>query len=125
MVRRQEIKPWMFRKEIIVLYYAFRDKRTGLWIKLPALISLIYLLSPVDLIPDFIPFFGYLDDLIVVPLLLNLSIRLLPKEVLAESLAKASRKMKKFQFLLISMIILFIALLAGVILIIRHLVISR
>jgi uncharacterized membrane protein YkvA (DUF1232 family) len=125
MIRRQKIKPWMFRKEIIVLYYGFRDKRTSFWNKLPALISLVYLLSPIDLIPDFIPFFGYLDDLIVVPLLLNLSIRLLPLEVLDESLTKASRKMKKFRFLFVAMIILFIALLTGIILIIRQWLVSR
>lgn len=115
----------MFRKETIVLYYAFLDKRTRFWNKLPALISLIYLLSPIDLIPDFIPFFGYLDDLIVVPLLLNLSIRLLPKEVLDESLTKASRKMKKFRFFFVAMIILFIALLLGIILILRQWLVSR
>jgi uncharacterized membrane protein YkvA (DUF1232 family) len=124
MVRRQKIKPWMFRKEIIVLYYGFRDRRSGFWTKLPVLFSFIYLLSPIDLIPDFIPFFGYVDDLIVVPLLLNLSIRLLPKDVLDESLVKASRKLKEFQFLFIVITILSIALLTGIILIIRHLIIS-
>jgi uncharacterized membrane protein YkvA (DUF1232 family) len=115
----------MFKKEIIILYYGLRDKRTGIVTKLPVLLSIIYLLSPIDLVPDFIPLFGYLDDLIVVPLLLNLSINMLPKEVLDAGMAKASRKLKKFQTIFIAIIILFIALLTGIGLIIRHLIISR
>jgi len=125
MVRRQKIKPWMFKKEIIILYYGLKDKRTGISTKLPILLSVIYLLSPIDLVPDFIPLFGYLDDLIVVPMLLNLSIKMLPKEVFDESVARASRNLKKFQLLFITIIILFIALLIGIGLIVRHLITSR
>jgi len=66
------------RQEVFVLYYAIRDDRTPLYSKLPAFFSLVYLLSPIDLIPDFIPLFGYLDDLIIVPLLFHISFRLLP-----------------------------------------------
>jgi len=115
----------MFKKEIIILYYGLKDKRTGISTKLPILLSVIYLLSPIDLVPDFIPLFGYLDDLIVVPMLLNLSIKMLPKEVFDESVARASRNLKKFQLLFITIIILFIALLIGIGLIVRHLITSR
>jgi uncharacterized membrane protein YkvA (DUF1232 family) len=125
MVRGQKIRPWMFKKEIIILYYGLKDKRTGIATKLPILLSVIYMLSPIDLVPDFIPVFGYLDDLIIVPLLLNLSIKMLPKEVLEESIAKSTRNLKKFQIFFIVMIILLIALLIGIGLFIRHLIISR
>ena len=81
MIKRPKPRSWMLKKEIIILYYALRDKRTTVAAKLPAILSIIYLLSPVDLIPDFIPFFGYVDDIIIVPLLLNLAVRLLPLDV--------------------------------------------
>lgn len=107
---------------MLVLYYGFRDKRTGLWAKLTALLAVVYLISPIDLIPDFIPFFGWLDDLILVPLLLNLAIRLLPEIVRKESMVKANRSQKKFQFLISVIIILFIAFLLGIFFLIRHLI---
>ena len=110
MTGRQKIKPWMLKKELLVLYYGMQDRRTGIWARLSVLASVIYLLSPIDLIPDFIPFFGWLDDLVLVPLLLNLAIRLLPSNVREESLAKASRSMKKFKLLISVVIVLIIAL---------------
>jgi uncharacterized membrane protein YkvA (DUF1232 family) len=96
-IKSPKIWPWMFKKEIIILYYGLRDKRTTAFAGLPVIASVIYLLSPIDLIPDFIPFFGYIDDFIVISLLLNLSIRLLPFDVREESLLKASKHQKKLQ----------------------------
>jgi uncharacterized membrane protein YkvA (DUF1232 family) len=109
MVSRQKIKPWMLKKELLVLYYGIQDKRTGIWSKLIVLISVIYLVSPIDLIPDFIPFFGWLDDLVLVPLLLNLAIRWLPDQVREESIVKASRNMKNFRLITV-LIILVVAI---------------
>lgn len=111
MIRSQKIKPWMLRKELLVLYYGVRDRRTGAWPKLVALLSVFYLLSPLDLIPDFIPFFGWLDDLVLVPLLLNLSIKLLPDNVRDESLSRASGSLKKFKGLTTIVIVLLAGLL--------------
>jgi uncharacterized membrane protein YkvA (DUF1232 family) len=122
MVRRQQIRPWMFKKEMLILYYGLRDKRTGLWPKLTVLLSVVYLLSPIDLIPDFIPFFGYLDDLILVPLLLNLAIFLLPGVVREESLVKASRSHKKFRLLMSFVIVVIVATCIGIFFLIRHLI---
>ena len=122
MVKYPGIRPWLLKKEIIVLYYGFRDKRTSFVAKLPAILSVIYLLSPIDLIPDFIPFFGYLDDLIIVPLLLNLSIRLLPESVRKQSLLKAARDQNKFRLIFILLIILFIGLLIGVFVLMKHII---
>jgi len=73
------------KNEIVVLGVVYRDNRTPWYAK--ALIALViaYSLSPIDLIPDFIPILGYLDDLILVPLGISLAIRLVPKEIFAEA----------------------------------------
>jgi uncharacterized membrane protein YkvA (DUF1232 family) len=75
------IRPWMLKKEFIVLFFALKDSRTSWPPKLITLAAILYLISPIDLIPDFIPVVGYLDDLVIVPLLINLAIYLLPPVV--------------------------------------------
>jgi uncharacterized membrane protein YkvA (DUF1232 family) len=122
MVKISKIRPWMLKKEIIILFYGLKDKRTPVIAKITTVAAVAYLLSPIDLIPDFIPFFGYLDDIIVVPLLLNLAIRLLPRPVREESMLKAAGHQKKFQLLIFLMIILFTAGLTGIFFLIRHLI---
>jgi uncharacterized membrane protein YkvA (DUF1232 family) len=119
-IKIPKIRPWMFKKEIMVLYYALRDKRTRRIASLPVIVSIIYLLSPIDLIPDFIPFFGYIDDFIVITLLLNLSIRLLPPAVREESLLKASKNQKKLQLIFFLVIVLFIFMLIGIFFLTRY-----
>jgi uncharacterized membrane protein YkvA (DUF1232 family) len=119
-ISRPKIRPWMLKKELIILYYGLRDKRTTGWAKIPAVISVFYLLSPVDLIPDFIPFIGYVDDLVIIPLLLNLSIRLLPATVREESILKATRNKRKFQLAAVLAVILGIGVLAGIYFLIRY-----
>jgi len=121
-IKRQKIRPWMLKKEILILYYGLRDKRTTVIAKLPAIFSIIYLLSPIDLIPDFIPFFGYIDDIVIVPLLLNLAIKLLPAEVREESILKANRNHNKFKLLIFGLSLLILALLVGIFFLIRHLI---
>ena len=120
-VKRPKIRPWMLKKEILILYFGLRDSRTTILAKLPAILSIIYLLSPIDLIPDFIPFFGYIDDIIIVPLLLDIAIRLLPADVREESIVKANRNQNKFKWIVTLLIILVIALLVGMFFLIRHL----
>lgn len=121
-VKQPKIRPWMLKKEIIILYYGLWDKRTNLLARIPALLSVIYLLSPVDLIPDFIPFFGYIDDLVIVPLLLNLSMQLLPAEVREESISKTNRNLYKFKWLAVLLILLLIGWFVGIFFLIRHLI---
>jgi Uncharacterized conserved protein len=99
-LKKPRIRPWMFRKEMTLLYYALRDNRTPLRARLPAFFSLLYLLSPIDLIPDFIPFLGYIDDFVIVPLLLSLSIRLLPADIKEECLARAVHSRKKIKMII-------------------------
>ncbi len=66
------------------LYLAYRDPRVPWYARLFAGIALGYLFSPIDLIPDFIPVIGFLDDLLLVPLLMLISRRLIPADILAE-----------------------------------------
>lgn len=73
------------KAEINVLSIAYQDKRTPALPKVLIAITVAYMLSPIDLIPDFIPILGLLDDLIIVPALIALSIKLLPVEVLADA----------------------------------------
>lgn len=69
---------------------AARDPRTPWPAKLLAAVVVAYALSPIDLIPDFIPVLGYLDDLVLVPLGIWLVLRLIPDEVMADARARAA-----------------------------------
>jgi uncharacterized membrane protein YkvA (DUF1232 family) len=85
------IKDWArtIRRDVHALYLAARDPRTPWYAKAFALVIAAYALSPIDLIPDFIPVLGYLDELILLPLAIRLAIRLVPAEVMAEHRAAA------------------------------------
>ncbi len=78
-----------FRHQTMVVYFVARDSRTPWFARLLALAVAAYALSPIDLIPDFIPVLGYLDDLILVPLGLALVLRLVPVEVMASAKERA------------------------------------
>ena len=88
----QKIKQWAktIKKDVLVVWLVAKDQRTPVWIKLLALIIAAYALSPIDLIPDFIPVLGYLDDIIIVPLGLLLVIKLTPQEILDDCRIRAS-----------------------------------
>ncbi len=75
--------------EIIALYLARQDPRVPLRARVLTLLIIGYLISPLDLIPDFIPVLGYVDDFIIVPAGLSLARRMIPKEVLEEYRQKA------------------------------------
>ena len=85
-------KDWARRvkRDAVAVYFAARDPRTPLLARCLALAIAAYALSPIDLIPDFIPVIGYLDDLLIIPVGLLLVIRLLPPEVLATAREKAN-----------------------------------
>lgn len=78
-----------FKRETYALYLAARDPRVPWYAKLLALVVVGYAFSPIDLIPDFIPVVGYLDDLVLVPLGILLVIRMIPPEVLADCRRRA------------------------------------
>ena len=77
------------KRDVVAVYYAARNPATPRMVRLLALAVAAYALSPIDLIPDFIPVIGYLDDLLIVPLGLLIVIRLLPETVLAAARVKA------------------------------------
>lgn len=88
-IHELEKKVKQLKKEITAIYYAYQHPKMTLLPKCIILFTLGYALSPIDLIPDFIPVLGYLDDLIILPALLLLAIRLIPADIMAESRKKA------------------------------------
>ena len=85
MLDRLKEKVSALKRELSVLRIAYNDKRTPFLAKLMLGLTIGYLLSPIDLIPDFIPVLGLLDDLVIVPLLIKVSIRLIPVEVIEDA----------------------------------------
>ncbi len=87
------LKAWARRLkgETLVLALAARHPDTPWYAKLLVIAVVAYALSPIDLIPDFIPVLGYLDELVLIPLGLALAIRLIPPAVLAECRARAGQ----------------------------------
>lgn len=75
--------------ETYALFLAARDSRTPWYVKIVIAVIVGYALSPVDLIPDFIPVIGYLDDLFILPLGIALAVKLIPQPVLADCRARA------------------------------------
>src|SRR3954453_16910925 len=88
-------KQWarLIRRDAHALYLAARDPRVPWFAKVVAIAVAAYALSPIDLVPDFIPVLGYLDDLIIVPLGIALVVRMIPPNLMAEhrSLADAAQ----------------------------------
>jgi len=80
------------KAETYALFLAYKDPRTPWYAKIVLLIVIGYALSPIDLIPDFIPVIGSLDDLILVPLGIAVAIRLIPRNVLRECREKAKER---------------------------------
>lgn len=77
-------KARQLEEQLSAVFIAYRRPDTPRMAKLAAAITVCYALSPIDLIPDFIPVLGYLDDLIVLPLLIAWSIRLIPPQIMQE-----------------------------------------
>ncbi|HET9734800.1 MAG TPA: DUF1232 domain-containing protein [Burkholderiales bacterium] len=77
------------KRETMALYFAARDPRTPLAAKVLAAAVVAYALSPIDLIPDFIPVIGLLDDLVLLPIGIAIVLRLIPPEVMADGRARA------------------------------------
>lgn len=81
------------KKQIFILYFAYQDDRVAWYTKLFTASVVAYAFSPIDLIPDFIPVLGYLDDIILVPLGILLVLRMLPEEVIDDCTVKAERRL--------------------------------
>jgi uncharacterized membrane protein YkvA (DUF1232 family) len=87
-----KLKDWArtIKRDVHAIYLAARDPRTPWYAKALAICIAGYALSPIDLIPDFIPVFGYVDDVIIVPLGILAVVALIPHEVMTESRAAAA-----------------------------------
>ncbi len=79
----------LLKIETYTLYLAYKDPRVPWYVRLFTACVAAYAFSPIDLIPDFIPVLGYLDDLVIVPLGIYLSLKMIPPDVLAECRQKA------------------------------------
>ena len=90
----ETIKRWAkaLKRDVVTLYLAGRDPRVPWLAKFISLAVAAYALSPIDLIPDFIPIIGYLDDLIIVPLGIALALRMIPPEVFADLRRQATQR---------------------------------
>lgn len=85
-LKQQALK---LKQQTLTIYYAAKDPDMPLLVKILAIMVVSYALSPIDLIPDFIPIIGYLDDLIIVPLGFALVLRLAPKPIIESAKLKA------------------------------------
>jgi uncharacterized membrane protein YkvA (DUF1232 family) len=85
MISRLRSRARTLKTETAALYYAMRDPRTPWYARAVALLTLAYALSPIDLIPDFVPVLGYLDDLLIIPAGIVLTLRLIPAGVMEEA----------------------------------------
>ncbi|OUS76975.1 hypothetical protein B1748_10400 [Paenibacillus sp. MY03] len=77
------------KNDLFVLFLSYKDPRTPFFAKIVAICVVAYAFSPIDLIPDFIPILGYLDDLIIVPLGIALALKLVPSQVIEENRVRA------------------------------------
>jgi uncharacterized membrane protein YkvA (DUF1232 family) len=83
------------KAEVYALYLAYRHPDTPWYAKAFAALVVAYAFSPIDLVPDFVPVLGYLDDLLLVPLGITLALKLIPAEVMAECRRQASDPAEK------------------------------
>jgi uncharacterized membrane protein YkvA (DUF1232 family) len=68
----------LFRKEVVQLWKAFFSPHTPLYLKVATLFAAFYLVNPIDLLPDFIPFLGWVDDIVLVPIMVSWIVSRLP-----------------------------------------------
>ncbi|HLO46827.1 MAG TPA: DUF1232 domain-containing protein [Kamptonema sp.] len=86
-----------FKQETYAVYRASIDPRVPWYARVLAVVVVAYAFSPIDLIPDFIPVLGYLDDLLIVPLGIWLVLKMIPPEILAECREKAAAEINHIQ----------------------------
>jgi uncharacterized membrane protein YkvA (DUF1232 family) len=104
------------KQNIYVLYLVNKDPRIPWYVKLFVICVIAYAFSPIDLIPDFIPILGYLDDLIIIPLCITLALKMIPPSIIEEYRSKAEeiRKNSKPKNWLVGALIITIWITAAV-----------
>jgi uncharacterized membrane protein YkvA (DUF1232 family) len=103
------------RREITTLFFAFKDPRTPLISKFLILLTVAYALSPIDLVPDFIPVLGLLDDLVILPLLIYLSLKAIPSYLHDEFRAKADAQIRDIKKIKIFAVITILLIWTGIV----------
>lgn len=85
----------LLKRDTLAMWYAVKDPRTPWYAKALGILVTAYAFSPIDLIPDFIPVLGYLDDLVLIPAGIALTLRLIPAEVMTSAREKAQESSQK------------------------------
>ena len=85
----------MFRKELLLAWAVLRDPRTPNAAKLPTVLAILYVISPVDLVSDFIPILGWVDDGLIAYFLLQLAFKFLPPDLLAALRSKIDARARR------------------------------
>jgi uncharacterized membrane protein YkvA (DUF1232 family) len=83
------------KQSLHALYFAYKRKDVSTAVKMLLMLMVIYMLSPIDLIPDFIPVLGCLDDVIILPVLMYFALKLIPEEIMAECWREAADLWKR------------------------------
>lgn len=79
------------KRDSVTLWFAYRHPKTPIGLRLFCMFIVAYALSPIDLIPDFIPVLGYLDDLILLPVMISVAVYFLPESIITESRLSAEK----------------------------------
>src|SRR5262249_37637574 len=95
MLRRAKLWARTIKRDAVAVWIAARDPRVPWYAKLVAAAVAAYAFSPIDLIPDFVPVLGYLDDIVIVPAGILLTVRLIPVGLMDEFRAEAERRIRK------------------------------
>ena len=82
---------WALRRDVLTLFFAFKNPDTPWYVKVFSTLLILYALSPIDLMPDFIPVLGYIDDVVIVPAGVWGLLKIVPAPVLADSYAKSNQ----------------------------------
>ena len=95
----QKITAWAkaLKFDVLAVWFALKYPSISIWAKLVSFCAVAYALSPIDLIPDFIPVLGYLDDLIIVPVLIWLALKLIPVDVMRQAREQAVERINSNQ----------------------------
>ena len=95
MINKLRIKAKLLKRETYTLYLVYKDSRISWWRRLVLGVVIGYAFCPIDLIPDFIPILGYIDDIILVPIGISLALRLIPQEIIQEYRKKVIEENEK------------------------------
>ncbi|HZW04439.1 MAG TPA: YkvA family protein [Anaerolineaceae bacterium] len=94
-VEQWKARAQKLKKEVYALYLSYRDPRVPWYAKAFTAVVVAYAFSPIDLIPDFVPVLGYLDDLLLIPLGVTIALKLIPAEVISEHRNSAEEIMRQ------------------------------